>query len=255
MGILSGKVALITGAAKGLGKAIAITFAREGGCVVIAARSIEQARRVADEIGAAAMPVVLDVADRAAWDSVVAEIKARWGRLDTLVNCAGISEAATTEDVSDDAWRRHMSTNLDGAFHGYRASLPLMRHSGQPCSIINISSLFAQRPTAGFSAYSTSKAALTALTKVLALECAAAGLPIRVNSVHPGGIETEMLENTLAETGLPREEAYARFARIHPMGRMGKPEEVAAACLWLASEASSFTTGMEVNVDGGALIR
>jgi len=107
----------------------------------------------------------------------------------------------------------------------------------------------------GFGAYCSSKAALTMMTKVLALECAAAGDPIRANTVHPGGTETEMLERALADTGLPRDEAYAMFVKIHPMGRMGRPEEVAQACLWLASDASSFTTGVELNVDGGSFIR
>lgn len=255
MDALAGKVALVTGAAKGMGKAIAMLFAREGARVALAARSIEQAQRVADEIGEAALALALDVTDRTAWDRAVAAVDTRWGRLDVLVNCAGISESATTEAVTDEAWQRHMQTNLDGPFHGCRASLPLMRCSGEPGSIINVSSLFAQRPAPGFAAYCTSKAALTCFTKVFALECAAAKLPIRVNSVHPGGIETDMLEQALAASGLPREQAYQHFARIHPMGRMGKPEEVAAACLWLASEASSFTTGTEINVDGGALIR
>ncbi|QCP50352.1 SDR family oxidoreductase [Trinickia violacea] len=255
MGTLTGKVALVTGAARGMGKAISLLFAREGARVVIAARRLEDAQRVATEIGDAALPVVLDVTDRAAWDRAVAAVDARWGRLDVLVNCAGISASASTEAVTDEAWHCHMRTNLDGPFHGCRACLPLMRRSGGPGSVINVSSLFGQRPTPGFAAYCTSKAALTFFTKVFALECAAAKLPIRVNSVHPGGTETDMLEQALAATGLPREEAYAYFARIHPMGRMGKPEEVAAACLWLASDASSFTTGTEINVDGGALIR
>jgi NAD(P)-dependent dehydrogenase (short-subunit alcohol dehydrogenase family) len=255
MNILEGKVALVTGAAKGMGKAIAASFAREGSRVAIAARSIEHAQRVADELGNNALAVALDVTDRGAWDRAIAVVDARWGRLDVLVNCAGITEPANTESVTDEAWHRHMRTNLDGPFHGCRAALPLMRRSGQPGSIINISSLFGQRPTPGFAAYCTSKAALTFFTKVFALECAAAKLPIRVNSVHPGGTETDMLEQTLANSGLPRDKAYEHFKRIHPMGRMGKVEEVAAACLWLASEASSFTTGTEINVDGGALIR
>lgn len=255
MHALEGKVAFVTGAAKGLGRAISLLFASEGARVVIAARRIEDAQRVADEIGEAGFAVALDVTDRAAWDRAIAAADERWGRLDVLVNCAGITEPATTKAVTDEAWQRHMRTNLDGPFHGCRASLPLMRRSGEPGSIINVSSLFGQRPMPGFAAYCTSKAALTFFTKVFALECAADKLRIRVNSVHPGGTETDMLEQTLAKTGLPRDEAYQRFARIHPMGRMGKAEEVAAACLWLASDASSFTTGTEVNVDGGALIR
>ena len=255
MDALKGKVALVTGAGKGMGKAISHLFAREGARVAIAARRIEDARRIAAEIGDTALPVVLDVTDRSAWDRAVAAVDARWGRLDVLVNCAGISESASTEAVTEEAWHRHMSTNLDGPFHGCRACLPLMKRSGEPGSIINVSSLFGQRPTPGFAAYCTSKAALTFFTKVFALECAAAKLSIRVNTVHPGGTETDMLEQALSETGLPRQQAYDYFVRIHPMGRLGKPEEVAAACLWLASDASSFTTGTEVNVDGGALIR
>src|SRR5690606_22648641 len=121
--------------------------------------------------------------------------------------------------------------------------------------IVNISSAFGIRVTPGFAAYSVSKAALNAMTRVLALECAAAGWPIRVNAVIPGGIETEMFEEELRRTGMEREKAYALFSRIHPLGRVGKPEEVAQAALWLASDASSFTTGMELKVDGGSTIR
>ncbi|WP_156681270.1 SDR family NAD(P)-dependent oxidoreductase [Sphingomonas profundi] len=255
MGVLTGKVALVTGGAKGMGKAIATLFAREGARVAVAARRIADAEAVARQIGEAAVAVAIDITDRAQWDAAVAAIDARWGALDILVNCAGITEQGTTEQVGEDSWRRLMSTNLDGPFNGCRAALPLLKRGGAPCSVINISSVFAQRPVPGFVGYCTSKAALTTFTKAFALECAAAGLPIRVNSVHPGGTETEMLEQALAATGLPRETAYAHFAKIHPMGRMGTVDEVAAACLWLASDASSFTTGQELNVDGGSAIR
>jgi NAD(P)-dependent dehydrogenase (short-subunit alcohol dehydrogenase family) len=106
-----------------------------------------------------------------------------------------------------------------------------------------------------FAAYSTSKAAVITLTRTVALHCAAQGYNIRANMVHPGGTETDMFEQALADTGLPQQEAYQLFAKIHPMGRMGKPEEVARAALWLASNASSFTTGTEISVDGGSSIR
>ena len=255
MGALAGKVALVTGAAKGIGKAIMTVFANEGARVVVAARRFDDAAIAAAPFGEAALPVALEITDRAQWDSAVADTSARWGRLDVLVNCAGISEPATTEQVSEEAWRRHMAINLDGAFHGCRAALPLMRRGRDAASIINISSIYAQRPTPGYAAYCTSKAALTTFSKVLALECAAENPPIRVNTVHPGGTETEMLERVIAESGMPREKAYSVFVRIHPMRRMGTAAEVAAACLWLASDASSFTTGTEINVDGGARIR
>jgi len=255
MAALAGKVALITGATRGMGRAIALRFAREGARVAVAARQAAAAEALAGEIGEAALPVTLEITDPAAWNAAVAAVDARWGQLDILVNCAGITEQGTTEATALESWRRLFAVNLDGPFHGCRAALPLMKRSGRPGSIVNISSVFAQRPMPGFAGYSTSKAALTSFTKVLALECAAAGLPIRVNSLHPGGTETEMFEQALADTGLPRDEAYALFAAIHPMGRMGKVEEVAEACLWLASDASSFTTGQELNVDGASAIR
>lgn len=255
MGVLAGKVALVTGATKGIGKAIVTLFINEGARVVVAARRIDDAANAAAVFGDGAMPVALEVTDRSQWDNAVANVSARWGRLDVLVNCAGITESAAIEQVSEQAWHRHMAINLDGAFHGCRAALPLMRRGGKPGSIINISSIYAQRPMPGYAAYCTSKAALTAFSKVLALECAAVDPPIRVNTVHPGGTETEMLERVIAESGMPREKAYSVFVRIHPMRRMGTAAEVAAACLWLASDASSFTTGTELNVDGGAVIR
>ena len=261
MDTLAGKVALVTGAAKGIGLAIASLFAREGARVAISARRLEDAQRACeavgacDAVGANAMPLRLDVADRAQWDAAVGAIDAAWGRLDCLVNCAGVIKSASTEGVSEEDWRLHMAVNLDGAFHGCRAALPLMRRGFEPCSIINISSIYGQRPAGGFAGYSVSKAALTALTKVLALELAAGHPPIRVNSVHPGGTETEMLELAIAETGLAAEEGRRMFVAQHPMARLGSPDEVAAACLWLASPASSFTTGLELNVDGGAYIR
>ncbi|MQP68317.1 SDR family oxidoreductase [Niveispirillum sp. SYP-B3756] len=255
MSVLAGKVALVTGAAKGMGRAIAMQFAQEGAKVVVAARNLPEAEVVAASLPQEAMGVAIDVTRRDQWDAAIAAINVRWGALNVLVNCAGITVGATTEAVSEDDWRLHMSINLDGAFHGCRAALPLMKQGGAPGSIINISSAFGVRVVPGFAAYSVSKAALNAFSRVLALECAAAGLPIRVNSVIPGGTETDMLDRVLAETGMPREKAYAVFSRIHPMGRMGKASEVAQAALWLASDASSFTTGSELFVDGGCTIR
>jgi len=171
------------------------------------------------------------------------------------VNCAGVTIGANLVDTDDAVWNQHMDVNLRGPFMGCRASIDLMKREEAPGSIVNISSAFGIRVTPGFAAYSISKAALNALTRVLALECAAQKLPIRVNSVIPGGTETEMFEEELRRTGMERDKAYALFAGIHPLGRIGKPEEVAAAALWLASDESAFTTGLELTVDGGSTIR
>lgn len=255
MARLSGKVALVTGGARGIGFAIARRFVEEGASVAIAARTLEQASAAAKRIGGDVLPIALDTTADAQWQDAVAAIARHWGRLNVLVNCAGVTIGANLVDTDDANWNQHMDVNLRGPFMGCRAALGLMKSDGTPGSIVNISSAFGIRVTPGFAAYSISKAALNALTRVLALECAAQKLPIRVNAVIPGGIETEMFEEELRRTGMEREKAYALFSRIHPMGRIGKPEEVAAAALWLASDESSFTTGVELAVDGGSIIR
>ena len=252
---LSGKVALVTGAAKGIGFAIARRFVEEGAAVALAARREEQAAAAAAQLDGDILPIVLDTTSDAQWRDAIAKVDARWGRLNVLVNCAGVTIGANLVDTDDAVWNQHMDVNLRGPFMGCRASIDLMKREEAPGSIVNISSAFGIRVTPGFAAYSISKAALNALTRVLALECAAQKLPIRVNSVIPGGTETEMFEEELRRTGVERDKAYALFAGIHPLGRIGKPEEVAAAALWLASDESAFTTGLDLTVDGGSTIR
>ena len=252
---LSGKVALVTGAAKGIGFAIARRFVEEGAAVALAARREEQAAAAAAQLDGDILPIVLDTTSDAQWRDAIAKVDARWGRLNVLVNCAGVTIGANLVDTDDAVWNQHMDVNLRGPFMGCRASIDLMKREDAPGSIVNISSAFGIRVTPGFAAYSISKAALNALTRVLALECAAQKLPIRVNSVIPGGTETEMFEEELRRTGMERDKAYALFAGIHPLGRIGKPEEVAAAALWLAADESAFTTGLELTVDGGSTIR
>lgn len=255
MARLTGKVALVTGAAKGIGHAIARRFVEEGARVALAARTIEQASAAAQGLGENVLPLALDTTSDAQWRAAIGAIDKEWGQLNVLVNCAGVTIGANLVDTDDANWNRHMDVNLRGPFMGCRAAISLMGRDGAPGSIVNISSAFGVRVTPGFAAYSISKAALNALTRVLALECAAQKLPIRVNAVVPGGIETEMFEEELRRTGMERDKAYALFSRIHPLGRIGKPEEVAEAATWLASDASSFTTGVELTVDGGSTIR
>lgn len=252
---LKGKVAFVTGGAKGIGFAIAKRFAQEGAAIALAARTLEQANAAAAKIDGDILPIALDTTVDLQWRDAIAQIDNRFGRLNVLVNCAGVTIGANLVETDDAVWNQHMDVNLRGPFMGCRAALELMKRDGLPGSIVNISSAFGIRVTPGFAAYSISKAGLNALTRVLALECAAQKLPIRVNAVIPGGIETEMFETELRRTGMERDKAYAMFARIHPLGRIGKPEEVAAAALWLASDESSFTTGVELAVDGGSTIR
>jgi 3alpha(or 20beta)-hydroxysteroid dehydrogenase len=256
MGQLSGKVALISGGAEGLGAATARAFVAAGGRVMLGDIQFDKARALARALGEACDAVLLDVTLPESWDAAVAATLKSFGKLNILVNNAGISEPGTASEVSKEAWNRTMRINLDGVFHGTQAALPAMVAAGETGSIVNLSSMLALRPGTIFAAYCASKAAVAMLTKCTALECAAKGWPIRANSVHPGAIETPMLDRYLAMTpDLSREEAYAGFAKSHPMGRCGKPEEIAQACLFLASDASSFTTGTELTVDGGGFIR
>lgn len=255
MNRLKGKVALVTGAVKGIGFAIARRFVEEGASVALTARREEQAAAAAAQLGGDVLPIALDTSNDAQWRDAIAKVDAHWGRLNVLVNCAGVTIGANLVDTDDAVWNKHMDVNLRGPFMGCRAAIGLMKRDGAPGSIVNISSAFGIRVTPGFAAYSISKAGLNALTRVLALECAAQKLPIRVNAVIPGGTETEMFEEELRRTGMERDKAYALFSKIHPLGRIGKPEEVAAAALWLASDESAFTTGLELKVDGGSTIR
>ena len=256
MGRLRGKVALISGGAEGLGAATARAFVHEGARVMIGDIQLDKARELARELGDAADAMLLDVTLPESWDAIVEGTLRSFGKLNILVNNAGISEPGGVSEVSKEAWARTMRINLDGVFHGTQAALPAMVAASENGAIVNISSMLALRPGARFAAYCASKAAVAMLTKCTALECAANGWRIRANSVHPGAIETPMLERYLAlMPDLTREQAYAGFAQNHPMGRCGKPEEIAAACVFLASEQASFTTGTELTVDGGGFIR
>lgn len=256
MARLRGKVAIVSGAADGLGAATARLFVAEGASVLLGDIQVDKVMALAAELGPAAAAIDLDVTSPESWACAVGACLDSFGKLNILINSAGISEPGSIEDVSHEAWRRHQSINLDGTFFGCQAAIPAMKAANEDASIVNISSMLALRPGAMFVAYCASKAAVTMLTKCTALQMAASGTRIRANSVHPGAIETPMLERYLALVpGLSREDAYAGFARNHPMGRCGKADEVARACLFLASEDSSFTTGAELTVDGGGFIR
>ena len=245
-GRLANKIALVTGGANGLGRAIVERFAAEGAAVVLT-----DIDAVAGEALAAAVNGLFvrhDVADEAQWQAVMAAVRARHGKLHVLVNNAGISGSLTkTEDVSLADWRRLMSINVDGVFLGLKHGIPLMRDSGGG-SIVNLSSVAGKVGVPRMAAYSASKGAVSLLTKSVALECARWN--IRVNSVHPGFTQTAMVENHLNEQRDPGKSRQIMAAN-HPIGRIGRPEEIAAGVLYLASDESSFTTGSELVRDGG----
>lgn len=255
MGRMSGKVALVTGGAEGIGEAVGRMIIAEGGSVMLCDVQIDKAKALADELGDNAEAFKLDVRNLDQWNKAVEATTARFGKLTVLCNIAGISEPGNVVDGTLDTWERTIDINLNGPFYGCRAALPAMEASGEPASIVNIGSMIALRAAAFVAAYSASKAGLLGLTRSIALDCAERGVPVRANMVHPGAIRTPMY-NRYKYSGADEPENIERdFAATHPMNRIGEPEEVARAVVFLASDEASFTTGCDFVVDGGGSIR
>lgn len=254
MGELAGDVALVSGAAGGIGLACARALLAAGAKVALADIDTARLQAAAEALGPDAMAIALDVTRRDSWKAAVAATVARFGHLSILVNNAGISEPADIETLSDDAWARHLDINLTGVFLGMQEAAPALKASGRAAAIVNIASMLSMRPGAPFAAYCASKAGMVALSQAAALHFANNRIPIRVNTVHPGAIMTPMLERYVAMDE-DRAAAEARFAANHPMGRVGRAEEVAEAVLFLAGPRASFTTGAELAVDGGGHLR
>lgn len=255
MARMTGKVALITGGAEGIGAAVARMFVEQGGKALLCDIQTDKAEALAKEMGGDAAAFGLDVRDLDRWHEAVKMAQSAFGKLTTLFNIAGISEPGNVTDVDLDSWQRTIDINLVGPFYGCRAAIPAMEAAAEPCAIVNIGSMIAIRAAAFVAAYSASKAGLLGLTRSVALDCAERGLPIRANMVHPGAIRTPMYDRYKFSGTAEPEEIEADFAATHPMNRIGEPEEVAKACLFLASDDASFTTGCDFTVDGGGSIR
>jgi len=250
MGLLKGKVALVTGAGSGIGEACVMAFVREGAHVVLSDIVGEDADRVlksVQKLGGDGIVVRTDVSRAMDNEHQVQIALQAYGRLDIAVNNAGIGgPAALTGDYPLDGWEQVINVNLNGVFYGMRYQIPAMLKSGGG-SIVNMSSILGQVGFATASAYVAAKHAVVGLSKNAAMEYAAQG--IRVNSVGPGFIRTRLLTKHLTE------EQLTGIAGMHPVGRLGRPEEVAELVLWLASDKASFVTGSYYPVDGGYLTR
>jgi NAD(P)-dependent dehydrogenase (short-subunit alcohol dehydrogenase family) len=245
---LAGKTALVTGGASGLGLAICQRFVAEGASVVIADIDDAAGQLLAGELGASAQFERLDVSQESDWQSVFE----RLGKLDILVNNAGITTLGSIEDVTLEQFRHEFEIDVVGVFLGCKAGVAKMKVNGGG-SIINMSSMTGVRAQADLVAYNGAKAAVTHMTKSVALHCAKQGYGIRCNSVHPGAIHTPILDKVMAQSDNP-EALYAGWVATHPIGRLGKPEEIAAICVYLASDESAFATGAEFRIDGGSTI-
>jgi 3(or 17)beta-hydroxysteroid dehydrogenase len=245
-GRLAGKVALITGAASGIGRATAALFHGEGAKVAATDRNEAGLKALGSD---ADLTLVQDVTDEARWRAVIDAVVEKFGRLDVLVNSAGIGVLGNIETATLADWRMVNAVNVEGTFLGCREAVRVMKESGGG-SIVNLSSVAGIIGDAQSTAYCASKGAVRLMTKSAALHCARMGYKIRLNSVHPSFAETPMVMEGIARAKNP-ERVREGLARAAPMGRMGKAEEVALTILFLASDESSFTTGAEFMVDGG----
>jgi len=244
---LAGKTALVTGAASGLGEAIARRFVDEGAAVILTDIDADGGAAVAESLGQAARFVRLDVSLPDDWVAAMAGTD----RVDILVNNAGITTVGSIEDVTLAQFRHEFEVDVVGVFLGCQHGVAKMKGHGG--SIINMSSLCGVRAQGDLAAYNAAKAAVTHLTKSVAAHCATSGYGIRCNSIHPGVIRTAILDKVLAQVPNP-DEIYAGWVSTHPIGRIGTPAEVAAMAVYLASDEAGFTTGAEFRVDGGASI-
>jgi 3-hydroxybutyrate dehydrogenase len=258
---LQNKTALVTGGGRGIGRAIAHEFAREGARVALAARTKEQVEKVREELGRSfetsqPLALVCDVADKNSVTALFAQIKEAWGSgPDILVNNAGIAESAPFLKTDDELWHRILSINLSGTFYCMRAALPSMLERGWG-RIINVASIAGKTGAAYVAAYCASKHGVLGLTRSVALEVAAKG--ITVNAICPGYVDTDMtsraVENITQKTGRPATEALEMIKRTSPQNRLVTSEEVAALALLLASHEGQAINGQAINVDGGSVL-
>jgi len=256
-GRVAGKTALITGAAGGLGQAMARMLAREGAKVAVTDMNLAGAQALAEAINAdrpgAAFAFGHDVTDEAQWISVLDQAVAAMGGLSILVNNAGIGcDFVWSEQDTLENWRRVQAVNVESIMLGCKHAMPHLRASGA-ASIVNISSVAGLAAAPGMGAYNATKAAVWMYTKTIALEAAKAGWNVRCNSVHPVFIKTPILDPFVAMAGGDEETAHQKLARGIPLKRIGEPDDVAYCVLYLGSDESKFVTGAEFKIDGGML--
>jgi NAD(P)-dependent dehydrogenase (short-subunit alcohol dehydrogenase family) len=253
---LSGRAAFVTGASRGIGEAIARRFAAEGAAVALAARSRDDCERIAAELrasGADAVALTCDVTDRASSAGAIDSAAGRWGRLDVLVNNAGLSGPTPLADPDDSRWDEIVAANLTAVFRVTREAAPKLSDGGR---VINMSSVLGRFGVAGYAAYCATKHGVIGLTRALALETATKG--ITVNAVCPSYTDTDMsraaVANIVAKTGRSAVDAEMELVRKNPQGRLIRPEEVAATVLWLCAPGSEAITGQAIAIAGGEVM-
>ncbi|MEM1145683.1 MAG: glucose 1-dehydrogenase [Pseudomonadota bacterium] len=247
---LSSKVALVTGGASGIGRASCEALAAAGAGVIVADIDEPGGRATVTAIGEAAVFQYLDVSRESDWERAMQNFLDRFGRLDVLVNCAGIGFTGHAEDIELEAWNAIVAVNLTGTMLACKHAIQAMKPSGQGGSIINISSIGGQLGAADKAAYCATKGGVTLLSKSVALDCAALGYGIRCNAIHPTYVDTQMLD-PIAEMVGGRDVMTAAMVENVPLGRLATAQDIANSVVFLASDASAMITGTAFLVDGG----
>ena len=250
---LSGKVALVTGGARGIGRAICEAYVREGARVAVADRLEADAAETAGALGAAGMAVTMDVTDLASISAGVAAVEEAWGGIDILVNNAGVFNMCAIEEITHEDYRRQYDVNVGGTIFVTQAVIPGMKRRGKGGTIINFASQAGRRGEAYVSIYCSTKAAVISLTQSMALELARDG--IRVNGIAPGVVDTPMWDHVdslfARYENRPKGEKKRLVGEAVPLGHMGRPDEIADPCVFLASDEARYITAQTLNVDGG----
>lgn len=249
LGRLLGKTALVTGAASGLGAAIAARLAEEGANVVLTDIDTEGVKAQSRQIGPNTLAIPHDVTSTEDWKAVMDKTVAHFGRLDVLVNNAGITTMGSIEELDVEAFRHELNIDVIGVFLGCKFGVATMKERGG--SIINMSSSAGLKAYSYLVGYNAAKAAVTLMTKSVALHCAEKRYGIRCNSVHPGAIRTAIIDKVLAQVADP-EATLAGFESAHPVGYLGHPDDISSIVAFLASDESRFATGAAFSIDGGA---
>lgn len=247
---LSDRVALVTGGASGIGRATAHALAAQGARVIVADINEAGGWETADAIGSAASFVHLDVSDETAWCRALDYVVSTEQHLDILANVAGIGLGGDFEDLTLSDWNRLIAVNATGPFLGCKHAIRAMSGSGRPGAIVNVGSIAATHAAPDLAGYCASKGAMRMLSKSVALYCAHKGYPIRCNAIHPTYVDSEMLDPIAAHYG-SRDAMVQAMSRLVPAGRLAKPADIAAAVMFLASDAAAMITGTELFVDGG----
>ena len=255
MGRLSGKKAIISGGASGIGAATARHFINEGAQVVIGDINVEKGQAFAAQYGDELSFVELDVTSAQSWDDAIDRVQKHMGGLTSVINSAGVSSPIPIEDLSLEDFRHTMAINLDGTFLGTKAGIKALK-AVEGSSIVNVASTLGHRGGSFVPAYCASKAGVLNLTRACALHCSENKYKVRINTISPGAIHTEMVEgyiNAAVAAGGTAEDVVGGFAELHPMKRLGTPDEAAHAIVFLASDESAYSTGIDIPVDGGYL--